>query len=46
MDNQSLNTEVSKPRADAMKVLLIAGLSVQACGVLMAVSLLVLNFAR
>lgn len=46
MDNQAVKSRVQKSRPDAMKLLLIAGLSVQAWGVLMGLSLLVLNMVR
>jgi hypothetical protein len=40
------DTKPVKGRSDALKLLLIAGLSVQAWGVLMGLSLIVLNIAR
>jgi hypothetical protein len=46
MDNTAVKTKTSKGRPDAMKLLLIAGLSVQAWGVLMGLGLLILNFTH
>jgi hypothetical protein len=46
MDNQAAETRVAKPSADAHKLLLWAGLSIQAWGVVAAVSLIILNWVR
>ncbi len=46
MDNQAIHTaklRAPKGRQDALKLLLIAGLSVQAWGVIMGLGLIVLN---
>jgi hypothetical protein len=46
MDNSAIKTKASKGRPDALKLLLIAGLSVQAWGVLMGLSLIILNLTH
>jgi hypothetical protein len=46
MDNQAVKTRSVKPSAGATKLLLVAGLSVQAWGVLVGVSLIILNWVR
>jgi hypothetical protein len=49
MDNQAIHTgkvRASRGRQDAFKLLLVAGLSVQAWGVVMGLGLLILNFAH
>jgi hypothetical protein len=46
MDNRLADTRAAKPSADAHKLLLWAGLSIQAWGVVAALSLIVLNWVR
>ena len=46
MTTQTMDTKTSKASPTALKLLLIAGLSVQAWGVLMGLSLIVLNVVR
>lgn len=46
MATQTMDTKAAKGSPAALKLLLIAGLSVQAWGVLMGLSLIVLNIAR
>ncbi len=46
MDNTVVKTRASKGRPEGMKLLLIAGLSVQAWGFLMGLSLIILNLTH
>jgi hypothetical protein len=46
MDNQGAETRAARPSADAGKLLLLAGLSVQVWGVIVAVGLIAANWAR
>ncbi|HWU50197.1 MAG: hypothetical protein ACTHLA_14465 [Asticcacaulis sp.] len=43
---EAVKTRAPKRRSDALKLLLLAGLSVQAWGMLMGVSLIVLNLTQ
>ncbi len=49
MDNQFVQTAKTRPakgRQDALKLLLVAGLSVQAWGVVMGLGLIILNLTH
>ncbi|MDI7774920.1 hypothetical protein [Asticcacaulis sp. EMRT-3] len=43
---EAMKTRAPKRRSEALKLLLMAGLSVQAWGILMGLSLMVLNFTQ
>ncbi len=46
MDNTAIKANAPKARPEGMKLLLIAGLSIQAWGFLMGLSLIILNLTH